>query len=262
MQCWPRGIAVIVQKPLAPDWNECIEIADTARRHGTFLAVHENFRFQKPMQRVREIINSGVLGELSWARLSFRTGYNVYANQPYFYDEERLAILDVGIHILDLARVFLGEVSHVSCETQRRNARVKAEDTATMMLRHASGAVSVVECTYESRKQPDYFPQTLVEIEGSLGALVMGPDSRIQVTCNGEVTEETVHEELLAWMEKRWQVVQTSVLNANAHFLSRLQQGNAADTDIIDNLKTFAIVEAAYSAAKSGTACQPPQYRF
>jgi predicted dehydrogenase len=98
-----RGIAVIVHKPLVPDWNECIEIADTVRRHGTFLAVHENFRFQKPMQRVREIINSGVLGELSWARLPFLTGYNVYAKQPYFYDEERLTILDVGIHILDLA---------------------------------------------------------------------------------------------------------------------------------------------------------------
>ena len=55
------------------------------------------------MQRVGGIINSGVLRELSWARLSFRTGYNVYAKQPYFYDEERLAILDVGIHILNLA---------------------------------------------------------------------------------------------------------------------------------------------------------------
>jgi predicted dehydrogenase len=158
--------------------------------------------------------------------------------------------------------VFLGEVSHVSCETQKRNARVKAEDTATMMLRHASGAVSVVEYTYESRKQPDCFPQTLGEIEGSLGAFVMGPDSRIQVSCSGDVTEETLHEDMLVWMEKRCQVVQTSVLNANAHFLSRLKQGNAADTDIIDNLKTFAIVEAAHSAAKSGKACQPPQYRF
>ena len=112
-------------------------------------------------------------------------------------------------------------------------------------LGHALGAVSVVECSYESRQQPDYFPQTLVEIEASLGALVMRPAGRIQVTCNTEVTEETLHEELLAWMGKRWQVAQTSVFNANAHFLSRLQQANAAYTDIIDNLKAFAIVEAA-----------------
>jgi hypothetical protein len=144
-----------------------------------------------------------------------------------------------------LPRVFLGEVSHVTCETQKRNARVRAEDTATMMLRRASGAVSVVEYGYESRQQPDYFPQTLVEIEASLGALVMAADGRIQVTCKREVTEETLYEELLAWMEKRWQVVQTRALNANAHFLSRLQHANAADTDIIDKLKAFAVVEAA-----------------
>ena len=74
------------------------------------------------------------------------------ATQPYFYDEERLAIADVGIHMLDLARFFMGEVERISCETQRRNPKVRAEDTATMLLRHESGAVSVVECTYEARR--------------------------------------------------------------------------------------------------------------
>ena len=120
-----RAIACIVQKPLAPTWDECLEIAEKARRHKVFLAIHENFRFQSPMRRVKEIIESGAIGTPNWARISFRTGYNVYKNQPYFYDEERLAILDIGIHVLDLARVFLGEVAHISCETQRRNPKVR-----------------------------------------------------------------------------------------------------------------------------------------
>ena len=162
-----RGVAAVVQKPFAPSYEDCVAAVETARRHGAFLAVHENFRFQTPMRRVASVLASDAIGDANWGRISFRTGFDVYRTQPYFYGEERLAILDVGIHVLDLARVFFGEVERVSCETQRRNSRVRAEDTATMLLRHVSGAVSVVECTYESRRIPDPFPETLREIEGT-----------------------------------------------------------------------------------------------
>ncbi len=87
-----RGIAAIVQKPLAPTWEDCLTIARAARQHGSFLAVHENFRYQTPMLEVKRQIAAGVIGTPNWARLAFRTGYDVYSNQPYFYTEERLAI--------------------------------------------------------------------------------------------------------------------------------------------------------------------------
>ncbi len=170
---------------------------------GVFLAVHENFRFQAPMLKVAEMIASGVIGTPSWARISFRTGYDIYKGQPYFYDEERFAILDVGVHVLDLARVFMGEVERLSCESQRRNPEVRAEDTATMLLRHASGAVSVVEHTYEARKLPDHFPQTLLEIEGPRGAIVVKADFVMEVTRDGGVTREYIGSPLLPWTPNR-----------------------------------------------------------
>ena len=97
--------------------------------------MHENFRFQTPLMKVKEVLDSPAsIGEPSWARISFRTGYDIYKGQPYFYGEERFVILDLGVHVVDLARYFLGEVERVSCETQKRNPKVKAEDTATMLL--------------------------------------------------------------------------------------------------------------------------------
>jgi predicted dehydrogenase len=248
---------MIVQKPLAPDWGEAVAIVRAAQAAGAFLAVHENFRFQTPMRAVKEALAGGAIGEPSWARISFRTGFDVYRTQPYFYDEERLAILDVGIHVLDLARFFLGEVSRVSCETQRRNPRVKAEDTATMLLRHESGGVSLVECTYQARKLPDPFPQTLLEIEGPRGAIVMHPDFRMAVTSDGVTSERHVGGELLAWTAEPWHTAQESVLKTCAHILERFRRGEEAETSGPDNLRTFALVEAAYEAAASGRAIQP-----
>ena len=111
-----KGIRTIVQKPFAPSFEDCVAMVEAAKAAGVPLAVHENFRFQTPMRIVAETLASGVIGTPSWARLAFRTGYDVYRTQPYFHQEKKLAILDVGIHVLDIARVFLGEVQHVSCE--------------------------------------------------------------------------------------------------------------------------------------------------
>ncbi len=141
-------VPTIVQKPIAPTLADAVAMAKSAEAAGVFLAVHENFQFQAPMRKVRELIASGAIGETTWSRISFRTGYDIYSGQPYLRNEERLVIADLGAHVLDLARVFLGEVERVDAQAQTRNPSVKGEDTATMLLRHTSGAVSVVECTY------------------------------------------------------------------------------------------------------------------
>lgn len=252
-----HGIGAIVQKPFAPSLSDCAAIVETAAKAGAWLAVHENFRFGTSMRRIKAILDGGTIGEVNWARISFRTGYDVYANQPYLAREPRLCILDSGIHVLDLARFFLGEVERLSCETQKRNPAIVGEDTATIMLRHQSGAVSLVETTYQAKRLPDVFPETLVEIEGSSGSLILHPGQRLVVTSQGKSDELDVGSPLLSWTSRPWHVSQEAVLHANAHFLSRFLEGRPADTSGQDNLKTFALVEAAYAAAENHGSVRP-----
>ena len=255
--CAGNGLAAIVQKPLAPDWAQARGIVETAARAGAFLAVHENFRFQNAMLRTADILRSGAIGAPSWARIAFRTGVDVYANQPYFLGEDRLIILDLGIHLLDLARVFLGEVACVSCETQRRNPRVKAEDTATMLLRHRSGAVSMIDCTYENRRLPPALSETMLEIEGSDGAITLDRTLDLTLTSRGRVTKESLRPEDFDTADPAAEIARSSVLAACRHILKAFRDGCSADVSGTDNLKTFALVEAAYRAARSGRAEAP-----
>jgi len=239
-------VPTIVQKPFGATLAEVRRMVEAARRAGVFLAVHENFRFQRPMLKVAEIIRSGAIGGPNWARISFRTGYDVYSGQPYLREEERFVLIDLGVHVLDLARFFLGEVEHVSSELQYRNPAARGEDTATMLLRHDSGAVSIVECTYAARRLPDSFPETLVEIEGDRGAIVTRIGSRIEVTSDGAMQVIDADPPVLPWAEPPWHVAQDSVLTTCRHMLEALRAGRPADTSAEDNLKTFALVEAAY----------------
>lgn len=252
-----RGIATIVQKPFAPTFADAAAIVDAAEAAGVWLAVHENFRFAAPMRNLARIVASGAIGTPTWARIAFRTHYDVYRTQPYFYDEARFVIADVGIHVLDVARFLLGEVLRISCETQRRNPKVRAEDTATMLLRHESGATSVVECSYEARRNPDPFPETMVELEGDRGSIVTLPGCRARVTCENLVWEEDIGAPLLPWTTRPWHVSQEGAFGACRHFLAALRAGVPAETSGADNLRTFALVDAAYRAAETGAAVAP-----
>ena len=252
-----RKIASIVQKPLAQNLDECVAIVDFAEKNGAWLAVHENFRFSTVMRRVKAELDSGSIGTPNWARISFRTGYDIYSGQPYLREENRLAILDTGIHLLDLARFFLGEVERVSCETQRRNPLVKGDDTATILLRHKSGAVSVVETTYEARRVPDAFPATLLEIEGPEGSIMLSHDDTMTATNGGRAESQNIGSPLLPWTSRPWHGSQEAVLNTNAHMLDALRSNCPAETSGADNLRTFALVEAAYQAADTNSSVQP-----
>lgn len=252
-----NGVRTIVQKPLAADWESCVEIVGRAKQAGVPLAIHENFRYQAPMQAVKKVLDSGAIGQPTWGRFSFRFGFDIYKTQPYFHHEKRLVILDSGIHILDLARFFLGEVQHLSCETQRRNSKNVGEDTATMMLRHMSGAVSIVEATYESRQIPDPILQTLIIIEGERGSIKLHEDFRMQVTMDGRVEESYVGTALLPWTSQPWHTLQESVLTTQRRIIGAWKTGRAAETSGADNLRTFALVEAAYSAAAERRAVEP-----
>jgi D-apiose dehydrogenase len=242
-------VPTIVQKPFGPNLSVCQAMADAADKAGGFLAVHENFRFQRPMREVAAALKSGAIGEPSWARISFRTGYDIYSGQPYLMKEDRLILIDLGVHVLDLARFFLGDVERLAAETQRRNPRVKGEDTATMLLKHRSGAVSVVECTYESRLTPDHFPETRLEIEGSRGSIVLDYGFEMSVASDGTTTTTNVDAPLLKWAERPWHVVQESVFSTCAHLLDAVISGRDASTCAADNLKTFALCEASYESA-------------
>ena len=195
-------VPTIVQKPFGQNIAEARRMTSAANARGIFLAVHENFRFQRPLLKIAEIIKSGAIGTPSLGRISFRTGYDIYGGQPYLAKEERFVLIDVGVHVLDVARVFLGEVDHLTAELQRRNPKAAGEDTATMLLRHTSGAVSMVECTYGSRRLPDSFPETLIEIEGDTGAIISRIGSRIEITVNGEMTLSEEDPDVLPWAER------------------------------------------------------------
>lgn len=249
------GVAAICQKPFAASLEDAQAMVQACRAAGVPLMVHENFRWQTPIQAVRRVLASGQIGTPFWGRVSFRSAFDVFSGQPYLATDARFILQDLGIHIIDIARCLFGEVEVLSASTRRVNPRIAGEDVATLLMQHAGGLTSVVDCSYATSLPQELFPQTLVEVDGSEGSLRLGADYQLVVHRRGGPTTQTRCEPPLhAWASRPWHNIQDSVLNIQAHWLDCLRQGIPPQTSGEDNLRTLALVEAAYASAAQGQA--------
>jgi predicted dehydrogenase len=246
------GTAVICQKPFATDMSDASAMVAACAAANVPLMVHENFRWQHPLLEVSRVLRSGTIGKPFFGRISFRHDFDVYRTQPYLAEVARFAILDVGIHLLDVARFYFGEARRISCTTARANPRVKGEDVATMLLEHDSGATSIVDCSFHTQLVPNPFPQTLVEIDGTTGSIRLGQDYRMVVVAGGASQASHVDVVPRSWMQRPWHVVQDSVRNIQAHWIECLASKVEPATSGADNLRTLALCMAAYEAAETG----------
>ncbi|RUW64022.1 Gfo/Idh/MocA family oxidoreductase [Mesorhizobium sp. M7A.F.Ca.US.008.03.1.1] len=244
-------VPVICQKPFAPTLADAKGMVRACAEAGVPLMVHENFRWQSPIQAVRAVLDSGEIGTPFFGRISFRSGYDVFSGQPYLATGKRFIIEDLGIHILDIARFLLGDVSVITTRTVRINPGISGEDVATMLMDHNSGATSVVDCSYATKLATEPFPETLIEIDGSDGTIRLAQGYRLTVTGKSGTAVTDVSPPLLPWASRPWHNIQESVVAIQQHWVDCLVKGLQPATSGADNLKTFALVEAAYAGAAS-----------
>ena len=245
-------VPAICQKPFAKTLADAKAMVAACGAAGVPLMVHENFRWQTPIQAVRKVLDERSIGTPFWGRFSFRSGYDVFSGQPYLAEGERFIIEDLGIHTLDIARYILGDVRSVTARTKRVNPRIKGEDVATILLDHESGATSIVDVSYATKLSKEPFPETLIEIDGSEGTIRLTQGYQLEVTnANGTATDD-VSPILLSWASRPWHNIQESVYAIQQHWVDKLKQGAEHSTSGADNLKTFALVEGAYDSAASG----------
>lgn len=243
-------VPCICQKPFASTLEDGRAMVDACARAGVALMVHENFRWQTPIQAVRRVLDSGAIGVPFWGRVSFRSAFDVFSGQPYLATEPRFILQDLGIHIIDIARFLFGEAACLSASTKRVNPAIRGEDVATLLIQHTGGVTSVVDCSYATALPQELFPQTLIEVDASEGTLRLGADYQLTVHRRHADTATTRCEPPLhPWAQRPWHNIQDSVVNIQAHWLSCLRECRAPQTSGADNLHTLRLVQAAYDSA-------------
>lgn len=251
-----KRVPVLCQKPMAETLVECEALVSEAETAGVWFAVHENWRHQAPLRRVRELLAEGAIGRPFRARLDMISGFDVFANQPALRTAERFILLDLGCHLFDTARSWFGEADRVFCQATTVRPGVRGEDVATTHLRMGGVAVTVNLAYAGTPLERECFPQTLAFVEGDRGSLELDADFRLRLTTDAGTLVRRVPVPFRPWADPRYAVVQTSMVPCLTEVAAALRAGRPAETSAADNLRTMRLVFAAYESAATGRAVE------
>lgn len=166
-----RGVAVVVDKPLAVSAAEAQALVDDAQRAGVPLTVFQNRRWDSDQLTLRRLLAEGALGEV----VRYESRFERWRPEPDPGKwRERAApeagggvLLDLGSHLVDQARVLFGPVSAVYAEIDARRG-LPGDDDAFLALRHASGTICHL---HASAVAPAPGPR--LRVQGSRAAFVV-----------------------------------------------------------------------------------------
>ena len=139
------GLAVVVDKPLAPSAGEAAALVEYARARGKLLTVFHNRRWDSDLRTLRRLLAAGTLGEV----LRFESRFERWRPDPRADAwrettgprEGGGVLLDLGTHLIDQALQLFGRVSDVYAEIDNRRGS-PGDDDAFLALRHQSGPYS------------------------------------------------------------------------------------------------------------------------
>lgn len=149
------GVAVFCQKPLGRTEAETRAVIDAARRVDRLLAVDMTYRHVRGIQKIRDMIAGGEIGEVYAMDLVFHNAYG--PDKPWYYDPKLAGggcVIDLGIHLIDMAMWMSGsKASGVSSRLFAQGKRVRPEDErledyAAVQLDLESGATANIACSW------------------------------------------------------------------------------------------------------------------
>ena len=179
------GKIVFCEKPLANTVKDAERMLAAVRKARVPHMICHNYRRVPAVLLAKRLIDEGRLGTIRHFRGTYLQGWLVDPAFPLVWRLDRAragsgALGDLGSHVVDLARMLVGEIAEVAgaCETfvrtrpladnPRRKGRVTVDDAAVAAVRFANGALGSIEATRMAPGRQNY---NRFEINGSLGTL-------------------------------------------------------------------------------------------
>ncbi|MFX0134462.1 MAG: Gfo/Idh/MocA family protein [Candidatus Hodarchaeota archaeon] len=153
-----NGINVMIDKPLARSVEEAKDIVSIIEKNNTRLMVSTNFRYFPHVQKLKNFIDSGIIGDVVLVTIEHIMNgpwsHPLYpAPTPdWWFDKDLVgggALMDNGYHTLDLFTWMFGDCDVEAAELGFRYY-LDQEDSATLIVKSKSGTRGIINCGWFS----------------------------------------------------------------------------------------------------------------
>src|SRR4030095_2902959 len=144
------GKHVLVEKPAARHVDELRELQAAGDRKGVRVHVGFNHRYHRAFQKAREIVDSGALGPLMFLRARYGHGGRVGYEQEWRAQPDLSGggeLIDQGVHLIDLARWFLGDFTEIHGTAHTYYWNMPVDDNGFLLLKTAKQQVAFLHAS-------------------------------------------------------------------------------------------------------------------
>ena len=163
------GKHVLVEKPAARHVDELRSLPARADEKNVLVHVGFNHRYHRAFRQARQIVDSGALGPLMFLRARYGHGGRIGYDQEWRARPELSGggeLIDQGVHIIDLARWFLGDFTDVEGYAHTYFWNMPVDDNAFLLLKTAQKQVAFLHASCTEWKNTFSF-----ELYGRAGKL-------------------------------------------------------------------------------------------
>jgi len=248
------GKHILVEKPMAMTSAEADELLALARSKGRILGVVSQRRFEDQHVAVKQVLDSGGIGKLLLAEVSC----------PYFRDQAYYdsadwrgkiatdggAIMNQGIHSVDLMLWFAGPAKTVSGKIATQTHRMEAEDLALALVTFESGAFGTIMAS--TSIQPGFLP--CLNLYGEKGTIKLEGASIVHWTVPGIPKPEFAAPQASAAV--RGPLLASHLMHQRQilDVLGAIEEGRAPRVTGEDGRRAVRLIEGLYAASRSGGA--------
>jgi myo-inositol 2-dehydrogenase/D-chiro-inositol 1-dehydrogenase len=162
LQVIEAGYPLLVEKPLVFDLGEAETLLDEAYRRGLYFALNFNHRYARPVEKAREAIEQGQLGEIVFATWRF-------GGEPSETPHPHANLIETQCHGFDMLEHLCGRIESVMAQMTEMTGR--GYSTLSLALRFADGAVGNLLGSYDSSYA--YGGTHSLEVNGTEGRVLV-----------------------------------------------------------------------------------------
>ncbi|MEW6360179.1 MAG: Gfo/Idh/MocA family oxidoreductase [Planctomycetota bacterium] len=240
-----KGIPILSEKPIADTLEAGHEIYRKVTASGVKMAVIQNYRYTPRILAFKKALDGGSLGRINYIIGRFAANYLKYGawGKAFRHEIPNSLLIEGSVHHFDMLRNLAG----ADCKTitgynwNPAWSSFKGNSTAVYVMEMANG----VRCFYEGNCSEagvqNSWHKEYYRAECEKGAVELGGDDVVRVFRPGQKPEE-------APLEPAPPTGHHAILD---RFLGWLDGGDPPETQLEDNIKSFAMLFAAIEAAES-----------
>lgn len=234
------GKHVLCEKPLATTAQDGEEMVRVCKEQGVILQTAFPIRFSTPVVRGKELIASGVLGEI----LAINGTNHGKMPPGWFLDRELAgggAVFDHTVHVTDIMRWYLdSEVKEVYAEVDTAlHENIAIDDVGMLTMEFENGTIATLDPSWSRPKTFPTWGDVTLKVIGTLGTLTIDAFGQ-----SGEVfSDEVGHSQYMFWGDDADRAMVED-------FLRCIREGQPPRASGVDGLRATEVALAAYEAAK------------